>query len=98
MNRREFHDALCLRYNLPVNGMPKFCACKKENDADHALSCTKGGYSALRHNNIRDTMAGILSEVCKDVTIEAELIPSKELGKQARLDIGARRVWREDTL
>ena len=93
MNKTEFQDALCLRYNMEVHGMPKFCACGKQNSVNHALSCMKGGYTSMRHNNVRDTEAQILREVCKEVTIEPPLIPSKELGDKARLDISARGLW-----
>ena len=93
MNSQEFHDALCLRYNLPLPSMPTFCACGKQNSVDHALSCMKGGYTIMRHNNVRDTEAALLQEVCKDVTIEPPLIPSKELGDKSCLDVGARGLW-----
>ena len=53
----------------------------------------KGGFSVLRHNNVRDTEAEILREVCKDVTIEPPLIPSEKLGDRSKLDIGARGLW-----
>ena len=78
---------------MDVHGMPKFCACGKSNNVDHALSCMKGGFSVLRHNNVRDTEAEILREVCKDVTIKPPLIPSDKLGDQSKLDIGARGLW-----
>jgi hypothetical protein len=93
MNSQEFQDALCLRYNLPVKNMPPFCACGKRNSVDHALCCMKGGYTVMRHNNVRDTEAALLREVCKDVTIEPPLIPSKELGDRSSLDVGARGLW-----
>ena len=93
MNSQEFQDALCLRYNLPVKNMPPFCACGKANSVDHALCCMKGGYTVMRHNNVRDTVAALLREVCKDVTIEPPLIPSKELGDRSSLDVGARGLW-----
>ena len=66
---------------MDVHGMP--------SAVDHALSCMKGGFSVLRHNNVRDTEAEILREVCKDVTIEPPLIPSDTLGDRSKLDIGA---------
>ena len=47
----------------------------KENDINHSLSCKKGGFVILRHNNIRDTTAKLLEEVCYDVQIEPRLIP-----------------------
>ena len=73
--------------------MPKFCACGKSNSVDHALSCMKGGFFVLRHNNVRDTEADILKEVCKDVTIEPPLIPSDKLGDRSKLDMGAQGLW-----
>jgi hypothetical protein len=93
MNKTEFMDALCLRYNLKIHGMPAFCACGKANDINHALSCMKGGYTVMRHNNVRDTEAEILRIVCKDVDIEPPLIPSPELGDKSCLDICARGLW-----
>ena len=27
LNRQEFHDALCLRYDWPISGMAQYCAC-----------------------------------------------------------------------
>ena len=60
---------------------------------DDALSCMKGRLSVLRHNNVRDTEAEILREVCKDVTIESPLIPSDKLGDRSKLDIGAQGLW-----
>jgi hypothetical protein len=56
----------------------------------------------IRHNNVRDLTAQLLSEVCKDVKVEHELTPlSGELlsGKsanrsdEARLDVSARGFW-----
>lgn len=44
---------------------------------DHALSCPKGGFSILRHNEIhvRDTTASLLTEVCSNVGVEPDLQP-----------------------
>ena len=56
----------------------------------------------MRHNNLRDLTANIISEVCKDIEIERKLtfLTGKELGRRttnttnkARLEIGAHRVW-----
>ena len=35
MNSTEFHDALCLRYNVRVANTPKFCACSKVNSVEN---------------------------------------------------------------
>ena len=52
----------------------------------------------MRHNFLRNTEAKILEEVCKDIKLEPELIPTQlELegadGDAARPDISARGVW-----
>ena len=105
LNRQEFRDSIALRYNWKIKDMPAYCGCGKENDIDHSLSCKKGGYVILRHNNIRDTTAKVLEEVCYDVQIEPRLIPingeSEEvydttrgnIAENARLDVAARGVW-----
>ena len=68
----------------------------------HALSCGTGGYSIMRHNEVRDLTASLLSEVCGDVQIEPTLIPlsgeaqfyrSANVSPDARLDVSARGFW-----
>ncbi len=68
----------------------------------HALSCTKGGFPTLRHNEIRDTTASFLTEVCSKVCVEPNLQPvspdqfnsaSENSQDNARLDISANGVW-----
>ena len=101
LNKVEFRDALCLRYNWPVKGMSSTCACGKPNDIDHSLTCKKGGYVIMRHNALRNTEAALLNEVCRDVNIEPDLIPvdDEELRSsttsqdRAKLDISARGVY-----
>ena len=105
LNRQEFRDSIALRYNWKIKDMPAYCGCGKENDIDHSLSCKKGGFIILRHNNIRDTTAKLLEEVCYDVQIEPMLIPISgeneevydavrgNVAEHARLDVAARGVW-----
>ena len=66
------------------------------------MTCKKGGFVNIRHNDIRDFTAEMLSEICNDVAIEPILIPlSGEKFKYktanedelARTDISARGVW-----
>ena len=46
----------------------------------------------IRHNVVRDTIAEILQEVCKDVRIEPQLLPvtGEELPARANIADGAR--------
>ena len=66
------------------------------------MSCKKGGFITLRHNNVRNLTTNTLKEVCKDVSIEPPLIEltgesfhlkSTKTGDEARTDICARGFW-----
>ena len=46
------------------------CACRGNFNVAHALNCPKCGYSHIRHNDIRDSFANRLNEVCNDVEVE----------------------------
>ena len=95
LHKGAFLDALALRYNWQPSRTPTTCACGRNFSVDHALSCPKGGFPSIRHNEIRDITANLLSEVCNDVRIEPDLQPIN--GEQlmgnvedgARLDIAA---------
>ena len=75
LHKSAFHDALALRYNWQPVHAPCFCACGVRFSLELALSCPKGGFPSIRHNEIKDLMANLLSEVCKDVCIEPDLQP-----------------------
>ena len=70
LNKREFRDAIKLRYGWEFNDIPTVCACGDLFDADHAMICMRGGYIIQRHNEIRDLEAEILRAVCTDVEME----------------------------
>ena len=44
LNKQQFIDALCLRYNLPLLDILKECACGSDYSAEHCLTCKNGGY------------------------------------------------------
>ena len=69
------------------------------------MSCPRGGFPSIRHNEIRDIIADFLSEVCHNVGTEPSLQPvtgeqllhrtaNREDG--ARLDIVAESFWGRD--
>ena len=69
---------------------------------NHALSCPKGGFPSIRHNEIRDLTANLLSEVCHSVSTKPHLQPisgeilteaSANVEDVARLDILANGFW-----
>ena len=60
LSKQQFQDGLRLRYNIPLEGVSLECACGKPNSIDHALICKLGGYTHLRHNQLRDTLSNLL--------------------------------------
>ena len=101
LNKGEFRDALNLRYGKPLKGLPTSCPCGQKYDVTHALNCKKGGFVTMRHNNVRDFEADLLSKIVNDVETEPELQPvTGEVfnglsGDASRPDIRARGVWRD---
>ena len=93
LHKGGFRDALALRYGWDPPNTPSHCICGKSFTVEHALSCPFGGFPTLRHNEIRNLTANLLSEVCHNVTIELTLQPvTRETFKLASAitDIGAR--------
>ena len=85
--------------------LPTFCPCRCKFDIQHSISCKKGGFVSIRHNDLRDLLARIVSEVCKDTEIEPKLLPlsAEELHgrttnrlNEAKLDIRAQGFWNRD--
>ena len=64
-----------------VRHMPSQCACGKCFTMEHAFSCSYGDFPSVQHNDIRDTTACLLSEVCHKVTLEPSLMPFTLRGK-----------------
>ena len=66
------------------------------------LSCKKGEFVTIRHNQVRNITATLLNEICNNVQIEPQLqglsgehFDAKTASKHedARLDISARGFW-----
>ena len=74
LNKQQFWDSIRLRYGWSVPGLPSKCPCGENFNIQHAMSCKKGGYVTIRHNEIRDITAKLLSELCKDVAVEPSLL------------------------
>ena len=78
------------------------CTCGVTFSIEHKLSCPRGGFTILRHNDIRDFTANVLSDVCYNVSVEPHLQPlsgERFMGALtitddgARLDIAADGFW-----
>ena len=75
LHKGAFRDAVALRYGWLPPQSPRLCDCGSNFSIDHCLSCPKGGFPSLRHNEVRDHTARLLTEVCHDVRVEPHLQP-----------------------
>ena len=101
LNKREFIDAIKLRYNWEIADLPAMCIGGDLFIVDHAMVCRHGGLIIQRDNEIRDLEAEMLRMVCTDVETEPVLqeITGEELNRgankapDAQLDVHARGFW-----
>ena len=100
LNKSEFKDGVHLVYGWEPPNTPHTCPCGQLFTLNHSQHCPKGEY--LRHNEIRDTLATLLEEVCHDVEIESKLQSLEGLSfnnktitseDDSRLDIKANGLW-----
>ena len=93
ITKREFYDAVALRYGWPLKRQPEVCVCKSTFSVDHALSCKVGGLITLRHNELVNITSDLLSSVCKDVSKEPLIQPYENDESEVRADVSARGFW-----
>ena len=103
LTKREFFDAIALRYRWDLKRLPFNCSCSKKAsfEPDHAMNCLTGGFVHRRHDGVRDILAQTLNQVAYDVRIEPQLQPLTgevidqrgNLDDEARTDIAARGFW-----
>ena len=99
LHKGAFRDAICLRYAWSLSATPTKCNCGNTFSATHAMICPKGGFPTIRHNEIRDITASLLTTVCHNVATEPHLQPLSgehmrlRSTDEARLDIRARGFW-----
>ena len=87
ITKREFFNAFLLRYGWELKRLPHECVCKAKYKIDHALTCKTGGFVTLRHNEIVNVTADVLSTVCKDVRKEPTLSTTPDSNDELRADI-----------
>ena len=75
LHKGAFRDALCLRYGWRPSHLPSHCVCGKHFTIEHALSRSRGGFPSIRHNEIRNITADLLSGVCHSIGTEPSLQP-----------------------
>ena len=101
----HFRYALCLRYGWRPSRLPSHCVCGQHFTIEHTLSCLRGGFPSIHHNEIRIITVNLLSGVCHSVGTKPSLQPvtgeqfehrtaNREDG--AQLDIVAQSFWGRD--
>ena len=70
LNKKEFRDAIKLRYDWEITDAPMLCACGVQFSVDHAMVCQRAGFIIQRHNELHDLEAEMLRMVCNDVEVE----------------------------
>ena len=100
LNKQLFWDLIHIRYGWELTRLPENCVCGVKFGLQHALSCRKGGFVPVRHNQVRNVTATLLNEICNDVQMEPQLqsfsgehFDAKTANKDPRLDISARGFW-----
>lgn len=76
LRKGAFCDAFCLRYGWRPPLLPSQCVCDKCFTVEHALSCPFGGFNTIRHNEVRDITAHLMSDICHNVGFELILQPN----------------------
>ena len=101
--KRDFWDALCLRYGWVPKGLPINCACGGKFSVDHAFTCLVGGFRTLMHNRITGIF-GSYSKLAglKNISFEPLLqaldgekfhLKSAKTDDNVRLDLGVTGIW-----
>ena len=75
LHKSDFQDAVCLRYGWPLPHLPTECICSTSFTVNQAFTCSHGGYPTIHHNEIRDLIAQLMSEVCPNIATERSMQP-----------------------
>ena len=101
-SKKSFHTANCANSLVGHSRIRPHCSCGQPFSVEHALTCKTGGFPAVRHNEVRDITATLLTEVCHGVTTEPHLQPlsgeclshrSAITEDGARLDVAMYGFW-----
>ena len=93
---------MCLHYNWQPLNLPSHCVCGSSINTDHALTYPTSGFPSVRHNDLRDFTANLLTEVCPNVCIgpplqalTGELLSHDSSNSEdgAHLDVSAQGFW-----
>ena len=58
--KQQIWDSISLRYGWEISKLSATCPCGSKFDIQNSMSCKKGGFVTIRHNELRDLTAKIL--------------------------------------
>ena len=93
LSKREFFDAIYLRYGWQPSRLPLECVCLKKFSIEHALSCKVDIFIHKRHNDMLNVTSDLLLIICKDVEKEPTLDSSPAGTEEPRAYIVAHEFW-----
>ena len=93
LTKREFFDAIFLRYGWDMKNLPTDCVCGCKFNVNHALQCKVGGFIHMRHNELVNITANLSSIVCRDVEKEPVLQKKFDRDPELRAVIALRGFW-----
>ena len=102
LNKQCFWDLIRIRYGWHLSRIPETCECGSKFSIEHGISCKKGGFVSLRHNQLRNITARLLQETCRDIRVEPCLQHltgetfaenTANTSDEARVDVSARGFW-----
>ena len=73
LNKKEFRDAIKLRYDWEIMGTPMICACGDQFSVDHAMVCQHHEIIIQGNIELRDLEAEMLRMVCNDMEVDPVL-------------------------
>ena len=97
--KSEFKDALPIRFNKQLQGIPSKYPCGEKYDLNHTINCKRGRFVVMRHNNVRDFEANLLKPIQNDIEIKPALQKTGNeridgrTGDEGRLLIRTGGVW-----
>ena len=96
ITKSEFRYCIALCYDRELVKIPSLSACNKIFTVAHALHRPKGGYTHMRHNDIRDFFSNLLSDVeidCDFQLLQGETFAFKSTtnDNDARFEINSSR-------
>ena len=75
LHKGAFKDAICLCYGLKLPNTLTKCNCGTAFTTNHAMICPMGGFPTIRHNELCDITASLLSEMFHNISTEPSLQP-----------------------